>query len=734
MLRLAPLLFLPLILAACSQRSPAPSPPPPVVAINLGGPACSLPDGTLFLADKPFDPLTGFGHVGGKLSTSALSAPASLPPIFTNARWGDFSLIIDLSNGLYDVSLFALESHWTQALQRLFHIRINGSIVDRNVDLFARATTNPIVLTYPVHVTKERLHLDFVRLIDEPLLNAILVRPRYAPLPLPPTQPLALFPAPWHWDARTNSPHVLGGIPTRRGRKGSLLLSLPLSNGLYRVTLTCTPPTQPRWLSLFLQDTPLPFSAWSSNSLICSCAVIDNRLELVWNDHLRRALLSHVSIEPLAHVLPATSPSPPPLPPMHALDDAAFLDQVARDAFQFFLEETDPRSGLTRDSSRASVASLAASGFYLSALAYAAERDWLPRAHAKRRALRTLTTLITHTNLQRHGLFVHYATLDARPVSVGETGVSTIDSALLFMGALTAAEYFGGSVAALAFSLLSNANWRAFQLPDPPHFVSMLWEPATPGDLNGPGRLIQAAWDHYTDEAILISLLAVAAPLPEHRLPPETFYTWHRPRADYPGVGSFIRSGPNTLFTYTFAHLWLDFRSFGRDRQGIDWFENARLACLANRQFCLDHAHQFLTFSSNRWGLSACADGEHYIVPSPTPNAFGTPVDVNGTVAPYAAGMALMFIPHLALPALREMASLVLNQVPLYSPRSAGGYGFWDSFNMDASPPRVTQTALAIDQGPLLMAIANYRHAFFWRLLRRNRLIQQGFSLCGFSR
>lgn len=713
--------------------TPSSTTPPAHIAINLGGPAWTAPDGTLFRADQPFDPLAGYGHVGGKLSASALTVSPALPPIYTNARWGEFSVIVDLTNGLYDVCLYALESHWTQAMQRLFHIRLNGDIVDRNVDLFARGGANPLVLSYPVEITEQRLLLDFVSLMDAPMLNAVLIRPRHAPIPPPPRARRPLAAVPWRWDTRTNSPAAVGGVPTRRGRSGSLLLSLPLSNGLYQLTLTCSPHTQPRWLSVFVQDTQLPASAWRSNTLLCTCTVVNQSLDVVWNDHLQRAGLMHVCIEPLAPVL-AAAPTVPPIPAasMNTLDDHAFLDEVARDAFEFFLEETDARSGLTRDSSRASVASLAASGFYLSALTYAAERAWLSRVQAERRALRTLSTLATHTNLQRNGLFVHYATLDARTVSFGETGVSTIDSALLFMGALTAAEYFGGPVAALAYTLVSNANWRAFQLPDPPYFVSMLWEPDVPGHLLGSGRLIAAAWDHYTDEAILITLLGAAAPRPEHRLAPDTFYAWSRPRAEYPGIGAFIRSAPNTLFTYTFAHLWLDFRHFGRDAQDVDWFANSRTACLANRQFCLDHAQQFATFSSNRWGLSACADGAHYIVPSPTPNAFGKPVDINGAVAPYAAAMALMFIPEFAVPALREMAGIVLNNVSLYVPRHAEGYGFWDSFNMDATPPRVTQTALAIDHGPLLMAIANYRHQFFWRLLRRNRIIQEGMSACGF--
>jgi len=571
-----------------------------------------------------------------------------------------------------------------------------------------------------------------VPLLDAPMLNAIAVHPRHAPLP-PDRAAVTALPlaAPWHWDARTNSPHVRGTCLPRAGRAGNILLRLPLANGAYRVVLTAAPQTQSRWVSVHVQDAPLSPAAWRSNTAAFVCVVSNSLLHLVWHDRLQRAVLRSVSITPLPHTpLPAMHPAPPAV---HTLPDDAFLDEVARDAFEYFLHETDPHSGLTRDTTRADVASMAACGYALSALAYGAERGWLPRDAAAARALRTLTTLSTHAHLQRDGLFVHYATLDGRTVTAGETGVSTIDSALLFMGVLAAGEYFGGAVDSLANTLISNANWRAFQLPHPPHFVSMLWDPATPGQLSGPGALIDSSWGEYTDETILVTLLGCGAPHPAHRLPPSAFYAWRRPRASYPGAGQFIRSGPNTFFTYAFAHLWLDVRAFGRDARGVCWWENSRIAARANRQFCIDHTNQFRTFSTNRWGLSACVAGDHYLVPEPTPNSHGRSQNVDGTVAPYAAGMALMFMPEFALPALREMAAIEIEGHPLYLPRAAGGYGFWDSFNMDATPPLVTRAVVGIDQGPLLMAIANHRHQFFWRLMRRNRIIQEGMSACRFS-
>jgi hypothetical protein len=397
------------------------------------------------------------------------------------------------------------------------------------------------------------------------------------------------------------------------------------------------------------------------------------------------------------------------------------------------VRETDPRSGLTRDHLRAPWCSSAACGFALSALAYGVERGWITRIEAVCRAQQTLTTF-QNPALQRDGLFPHFLTMDGRPVHEGETGISTIDSALLLMGVLTAGEYFGGAIAAQANAMISNANWRAFLSPDHTRpLISMLWAPEKSGAFDGPGTLVKCLWSDYTDETMLINVLACGTPNAAQRLPGAAFYAWTRPRAEYPPGNTFIRSFPNTLFTYVFAHLWLDLRAVGRDAQGVDWWRNSCAAVAANRAFCLVQQDRFRTFSSNRWGVSPCYDGDTYLVPQPMPNSLGHNWDINGTVAPYAAGMALLFMPAEALAALREMRGIVLDGVPLWRAPDAGGYGFWDSFNMDHTPPRVTQTIVGIDQGPLLMACANYRDQFYGRLLRSNAVVRSAFAAFGFG-
>src|SRR5437763_14294793 len=70
-----------------------------------------------------------------------------------------------------------------------------------------------------------------------------------------------------------------------------------------------------------------------------------------------------------------------------ARDDDKFLDELSHRAFKYFLDQSDRTTGLTLDRSRtdgnrvtssaANVASIAATGFGLTALAIGADRGWI---------------------------------------------------------------------------------------------------------------------------------------------------------------------------------------------------------------------------------------------------------------------------------------------------------------------------------------------------------------------
>ena len=121
-----------------------------------------------------------------------------------------------------------------------------------------------------------------------------------------------------------------------------------------------------------------------------------------------------------------------------------------RRSFQYFWEQADPQTGLVPDRARMDreplaeshrdVASIAATGFGLTALCIAAEREWITPQQARERTHNTLR-FFANKAFQERGWFYHW--LDAK---TGErrwnSEVSSIDTALLLAGVLTARQYF----------------------------------------------------------------------------------------------------------------------------------------------------------------------------------------------------------------------------------------------------------------------------------------------------
>src|SRR5579863_9322640 len=194
---------------------------------------------------------------------------------------------------------------------------------------------------------------------------------------------------------------------------------------------------------------------------------------------------------PLAEKLGASTPVRP------AADD--FLDDLSRRAVRYFLEQADSQTGLILDRARccgdrvtgpaANAASIAATGFGLTALAIAADRKWIREADALERARKTLRFFFNHAENQR-GWFYHFmdATTGER---VWNCEVSSIDTALLLAGILTVRERFQDP----EISWLASRIYRRVDFPWMLHGDSNLlshgWTPET--------GFLKNRWDRFSE-------------------------------------------------------------------------------------------------------------------------------------------------------------------------------------------------------------------------------------------
>lgn len=378
-----------------------------------------------------------------------------------------------------------------------------------------------------------------------------------------------------------------------------------------------------------------------------------------------------------------------------------FLRKVQKDTVRYFIECSDPRTGLTWDSSSpGSPSSVAATGFSLAALTIAQEHGWISYAQAYRQILRTLRTLYKKAQ-HKNGFFYHF--LDPKTGRrTWASEASSIDTALALAGALFAGQHFKGTpIEALAQKIYRRVDWG--WMLNGSDLICMGWKPES--------GFLPYYWDSYSEHLIL---QALAIGSPTHPIPPLHWNQWFRFEEDFHGK-KIVYSHTGGLFTYQYSQAYIDFRSL--DDQGVNYFENSRNATLANKEFCLENAPQYKTYSENSWGLSACLGPFGY-------KAYGAKPGLaqhDGTVAPYASISSLVFTPQESLAALRSLYQKHAKN--LYSE-----YGFRDSFNLDKD--WWSYEYLGIDQGIIILMVENYLSEGVWQEFMRLRCIQKWIALC----
>ena len=415
-------------------------------------------------------------------------------------------------------------------------------------------------------------------------------------------------------------------------------------------------------------------------------------------------------------------------------EDEALLDKIQRGCFQYFWKEVGTPAMLAKDKTSDTICSTAAVGFQLSSIPIGVERGWITRADGERRALTVLRTLVERKDNKKLGIYLHF--IDSGTGGLPdfsktkyryELTASTVDHALLQAGAMTAASYFHGEVARLANEIMREADWLAL-FDEKAGYLSMGWRATTERGVDGPCEIHPNLWEWCSDEERLIYFLAVGSPDEKHALEPATYYSLQRIVKHHAEMPPYVVSWNGSLFTYFFAHCWIDYRHLAADDPGafaisgpsIDWFENSRRAALTQRARCVEASRQFPTLGENRWGLAPCAFRDKYLVHQVRPNIDDKDDWQNGVVPPYAAGSAIMFAPAESIAALREYKSLAgPDGKPLaWRDPDRGGYAFVDSFSLD--PAFGQDENLGIDVGPLLLAIENVRTGLIWKLFMEN--------------
>jgi len=420
----------------------------------------------------------------------------------------------------------------------------------------------------------------------------------------------------------------------------------------------------------------------------------------------------------------------------------ADLEKLQRQTFDYFLHETNPANGLVIDKTAPDwPASIAATGLALAAYPVGVERGFISRAAAVERTLATLRFFWKSQQGPEpdatgyKGFYYHFLDMQSGR-RVWQCELSTVDSAFLLAGALTAGAYFNANtpdeseIRRVADALYDRADWQWAQDHGPT--VTHGWTPE-----NG---FLKFRWKGY-DEALLLYVLGLASP--SHPLSESSYAAWASSYRWERCYGyDYLYAGP--LFTHQLSHIWVDFRgiqdAFMRVK-GIDYFENSRRATYVQQRYAIENPLKFAGYGHHCWGITASeGPGSSTIELEGVTRKFydylgrGVPFGPDdGTLAPWAVAASLPFAPEIVLPTL----DFCIHQSKL---TKFNRYGFKAAFNPthpgEPGNPYgwwVSPWHFGLNQGPIVLMIENYRSGLVWQLMRNCSPIKVGLRRAGFS-
>jgi hypothetical protein len=159
----------------------------------------------------------------------------------------------------------------------------------------------------------------------------------------------------------------------------------------------------------------------------------------------------------------------------------------------------------------------------------------------------------------------------------------------------------------------------------------------------------------------------------------------------------------------------------GLDPKGLkdeyaDYWEQNQNHTLINRAYCVDNPKKFKGYGENCWGLTASDNYDGYNAQSPTNDL--------GVITPTAALSAFPYTPKYSMQALRHFYYDLGDKI-------WGQYGFTDAFS--ESHDWYAKSYLAIDEGPIVVMIENYRSGLLWNLFMSCPEVKAGLKKLNFK-
>ena len=400
------------------------------------------------------------------------------------------------------------------------------------------------------------------------------------------------------------------------------------------------------------------------------------------------------------------------------ISDEELLTLIQERTFKYFWDYAHPVSGLSRERlNSGDIVTSGGSGFGIMAIPVGIERGFITREEGAERLL-NIVTFLDEKAERFHGAYSHWlngSTGEAYDFSEKDNGADLVETGFLIEGLLTVQQYFDldnateNAIREKITKIWEEVEWDWFIRSD--NTLYWHWSPEYDWAMN----MKITGWN----EALITYVLAASSPT--HPISKEVYEQgWARNGKMANGKKYYDITLPlgesygGPMFFAHYSFLGLDPRNL-KDQYAEYWEQNVAHAKI-NHAYCAANPKKFYGYSDECWGITASDYPDGYIASSPTNDT--------GTIAPTAAVASIPYTPEESLKAIRYFYYIL-------GDRLVGEYGFKDSFNL--SRRWFAPSYIAIDQGPIILMIENYRTGLLWDLFMKNEEVLAGLDKLGFS-
>jgi hypothetical protein len=404
------------------------------------------------------------------------------------------------------------------------------------------------------------------------------------------------------------------------------------------------------------------------------------------------------------------------------ISDSALLTLVEQQTFNYFWNGADPNSGMAKERTSQSQVTTGGSGFGIMSMLVGVQRSFITRADALTR-ITTIVNFLTNSATRFHGAFSHWingSTGATIPFGTQDDGGDIVETSYMMQGLLCARQYFNSTTDSNEINLRAAINnlwlgvdWNWYR-QNGQNVLTWNWSPDYGWAINVQIR----GWC----EAMITYVLAASDPIDSAGIPASVYTNgWAQNGGEKNGnsyYGIPLPLGPAEGGPLFFAHYsFLGINPMNLTDAYANYWTQDTAHSRINYLYCVANPHHYNGYSSQCWGLTASDDNSQgYSAHSPTNDL--------GVISPTAAVSSLPYTPTESMNAIRFFYYKLGDK--LWSQ-----YGFKDAFNLNTI--WFDNDFLAIDQGPQIVMIENYRSGLLWNLFMSCPEVKTGMLKLGFS-